>query len=66
MLPDVPERPRAFYYVEDVTHNEPNLAQVEESYRGKSTRWVVPYSQDDEGHVTVSPQTHWQSRARWR
>lgn len=56
----VPERPRAFYYVSDVTHNEPNLAQVEESYRGKTTRWVVPYSQDEDGTVAVSPQTHWQ------
>ncbi len=56
----VPERPRAFYYVSDVTHNEPNLAQVEESYRNKVTRWVVPYSQDDNGDVTPSPQTHWQ------
>jgi hypothetical protein len=58
--PGLPERPRAFYYVEDVTHNEPNLAQVEENYRNKSTRWVVPYKQDDDGSVTVSPQTHWQ------
>jgi hypothetical protein len=57
--PGVPERPRAFYYVEDVTHNEPNLAQVEENYRGKSTRWVVPYTQDNDGGVTVSPQAHW-------
>jgi hypothetical protein len=56
----VPERPRAFYYVSDVTHNEPNLAQVEESYRGKTTRWVVPYSQGDDGVVSPSPQTHWQ------
>ena len=56
----VPERPRAFYYVSDVTHNEPNLAQVEESYKGKTERWVVPYSQDDDGTVTPSPQTHWQ------
>jgi hypothetical protein len=57
--PGLPERPRAFYYVEDVTHNDPNLAQVEESYRGKSTRWVVPYTQDGDGSVTVSPQAHW-------
>jgi len=56
----VPERPRAFYYVSDVTHNEPNLAQVEESYKGKTERWVVPYSQNDDGTVTPSPQTHWQ------
>ena len=56
----VPERPRAFYYVSDVTHNEPNLAQVEESYKGKTERWVVPYSQEDDGTVTPSPQTHWQ------
>jgi hypothetical protein len=60
MAVGVPERPRAFYYVSDVTHNEPNLAQVEESYRGKTTRWVVPYTQDDNGAVTPSPQTHWQ------
>ena len=56
----VPERPRAFYYVEDVTHDEPNLARVEESYRGKTTNFVVPYSVDDDGKVTVSPQAHWQ------
>jgi hypothetical protein len=56
----VPERPRAFYYVSDVTHNEPNLAQVEESYKGKIERWVVPYGQNDDGTVTPSPQTHWQ------
>ena len=56
----VPERPRAFYYVEDVTHNEPNLARVEESYRGNTTNFVVPYSTDDDGKVTVSPQSHWQ------
>jgi hypothetical protein len=56
----VPERPRAYYYVQDVTHNSPNLAQVEESYKGKTSRWVVPYDQDDDGNVTVSPQTHWQ------
>ena len=56
----VPERPRAFYYVSDVTHNEPNLAQVEESYKGKVERWVVPYSQNDDGTVTPSPETHWQ------
>jgi hypothetical protein len=60
MAVGVPERPRAFYYVQDVTHSEPNLAQVEESYRGKTTRWVVPYSQDDNGTVSPSPQTHWQ------
>jgi hypothetical protein len=56
----VPERPRALYYVTDVTHNEPNLAQVEESYKGKTERWVMPYSQDDNGVITPSPQTHWQ------
>src|SRR3954470_22533326 len=60
MAVGVPERPRAFYYVQDVTHTDPNLAQVEESYRGKTTRWVVPYSQDDNGTVSPSPQTHWQ------
>jgi hypothetical protein len=60
MAVGVPSRPRAYYYVSDVTHNEPNLAQVEESYRGKTTRWVVPYSQDESGTVTPSPQTHWQ------
>lgn len=56
----VPERPKAYYYVEDVTHNEPNLARVEESYRGKTANFVVPYTVDDEGKVTVSPQSHWQ------
>lgn len=56
----VPERPRAFYYVEDVTHNEPNIARVEESYRGRTTNFVVPYKVDDDGKVTVSPQAHWQ------
>jgi hypothetical protein len=56
----VPERPRAFYYVEDVTHNEPNVARVEESYRGRTTNFVVPYTVDDDGKVAVSPQAHWQ------
>lgn len=56
----VPERPRAFYYVNDVTHNEPNLARVEESFRGRTTNFVVPYSVDDDGAVSVSPQSHWQ------
>jgi hypothetical protein len=42
-----------------VTHNEPNLAQVEESYKGKVERWVVPYTQNDDGTVTPSSETHW-------
>jgi hypothetical protein len=57
--PTRPYQPRAYYYVVDVTHNDPNLAQVEESYKGKTTNYVVPYSVDDNGAVTAAPSARW-------
>lgn len=55
----VPRQPRPYYWVQDVTHNEPNLAQVEESYKGKTTKFVVPYSIGEDGSVEVAPATRW-------
>lgn len=56
---DVPQRPQAYYYVDDVTHDGSNLANVQEEYRGKTTHWVIPWSRDDSGTVTPAPQTQW-------
>jgi hypothetical protein len=57
--PTKPYVPRAYYYVEDVTHTDPNVARVEESYKGKTTSFVVPYTVNDDGSVVAAPSTRW-------
>jgi hypothetical protein len=51
-----PLMPRPSYYVEDVSRT--NTALVTEYFRGDRTRWVIPFTVE-ENKVTIGPQTRW-------
>jgi hypothetical protein len=55
--PNQPPAERPFYYVQDVSTG--NNALVNESFRGKRTRFVVPFSKNNDGQIEISPPTRW-------
>ena len=55
--PNQPPQERPFYYVQDVSTG--NHALVNESFRGKRTRFVVPFSKNNDGQIEISPPTRW-------
>lgn len=54
---DVPMPVTASYYVEDVSND--NNALATEYSKGRSTRFVIPFSVEDNGDVSVAPATRW-------
>lgn len=54
---DLPATPRPYYSVQDVGHD--SNALVEEYFKGKQTKYVIPFTRDDEGKVEIAPATRW-------
>ena len=53
---DLPRSPRPSYFVQDISNDD--TALVEEYFKGKSTRFVVPFKREDDD-IAVSPATRW-------
>lgn len=49
--------PRPSYHVQDVSTD--NTALVEEYFKGTQTRYVIPFTQSDDGDVSLAPATRW-------
>lgn len=49
--------PRPSYYVRDVSTE--NTALVEEFFKGEQTKFVIPFTKNENGEVAVSPATRW-------
>jgi hypothetical protein len=56
MMEGVPQMPRPFYEVIDVSRED--TALVEEWFKGDRKRWVIPFTVGDKG-VSISPATRW-------
>lgn len=54
---EVPRVQTPSYYVIDVDRDDKAL--VEEYFKGKSTKFVVPFTRKDDGEVSVSPALRW-------
>lgn len=52
-----PMQPRPSYYVDDISQSK-NLALVTEWFKGDRTRWVIPFSVEDNS-VKPAPATRW-------
>lgn len=55
--PELVAAPRVSYYVEDVDVD--NNALATEFNKGRSTKFVIPFTTDDTGAVSLSPATRW-------
>lgn len=51
-----PYVPQPEYYVQDVADDR---ALVTEYFKGDRKRWVIPYSRNDDGDISVAPATRW-------
>jgi hypothetical protein len=56
MAADLPRSPQPSYYVQDISTDD--TALVEEYFKGKSTRFVVPFKREDDD-IVVAPSTRW-------
>ena len=53
---ELPRVSRPSYYVQDISDED--TALVEEFFKGKSTRFVIPFKREDDD-ITVAPSTRW-------